>query len=102
MRHDVPDRLDQLADGCGVPGILVDRKEDQAAELVLTPVGKHGWCERTLEADHHHRADLLPKRHPARAEDGLLVACRWGTLRGGRSRRWMTARHSGRRRSDRG
>ena len=56
--------------------ILVDRHDDQAAELALAPVGEDRWCERALEADHHHRTDLLAQRHPTRTEDRLLSGIR--------------------------
>src|SRR2546422_10787124 len=76
MGHNAANRLDQLPDGGRVVRILVDRHDDQATELALFPVIQHGRGERTFEADHHHRADLLAQGQPGRTEDRVLVSGR--------------------------
>src|SRR5207237_9407740 len=94
MGHNPANRLDQLPDGGRVVRILVDRHDDQATELAYFPVVQHGRGERTLEADHHHRADLLAQGQPGRTEDRDLVdrggcACRYGRTAGSvRYGRW--------------
>ena len=42
MQHYTSDRLDQLSDRGRIWSILVDGNDDQAAELVLAPVGQNG------------------------------------------------------------
>ena len=52
----------------GRVGIVVEVDDQQAAELTLPPVGQHGVGERSLEADHDHRPDLLVERQPTGSE----------------------------------
>src|SRR5438034_9178080 len=101
MGHDATDGLDELADGCRIVGVLVDRHDDQATELALFPVVQHGRGERTVEADHHYGADLLTQGQPGRTEGRVLVdrcgctcrcgradgRCRWGRWGSGGSPR---------------
>ena len=74
VRHDAPHRLDQLPDRGRILGVLIDRHDDQAAELMKPPVGEHARRGGSREANHHHGANLLAERHPARASDGVLAA----------------------------